>query len=267
MSDNSEHDPTGGAARAARHEGWSDADIELERRQIRDEIRIARDEERVEADERWIRRNWRLELVLGALMLLTIAALVLSAMALNRDIDKVAASAPRDDSVGTSVLRDGAVSSAKLADGAVIARTVTKNSLTGVQIDETTLISVPRAARAARADKADRAATADRATRAATAADASALAGVAGGRYVSRLSTVSAQTQTSTLAFKGPVSVTCPAGTTVVGGGASIDGAARVAITTSTPDGSRSWTAEAAALGDVSAPWRIVVTAVCVRGG
>ncbi|MBJ7456018.1 MAG: hypothetical protein JHC74_08160, partial [Thermoleophilia bacterium] len=82
---------------------------ELEQRVIRDEIRLARDEERLAQDEGWIRRSWRLELVLAGLLALTIAALVLSIVALNRDIDEVAAAAPRDDSVGASVLRDGAV--------------------------------------------------------------------------------------------------------------------------------------------------------------
>ena len=76
-----------------------------------------------------------------------------------------------------------------------------------------------------------------------------------------------AQSQTSTLDVKGPVTASCPSGTTVVAGGVAIDGAARVAITTSAPDGTSGWVAEAAALGTGSAPWKIVVSAVCGSGG
>lgn len=237
---------------------------DLEQRVIRDEIRLARDEERLAQDEGWIRRSWRLELVLAGLLALTIAALVLSIVALNRDIDEVAAAAPRDDSVGASVIRDGAVVASKLAPGAVSARAVGADALTGAQIDETTLTAVRRAAAATRAGTAARA---DRATSAARADDAVALGGVAASRYLNGLTLVRAQTATSTLAVKGPVSAACPAGATIVAGGASIDGAARVALTTSAPDGDDSWLAEAAAIGTPSAPWRIVVTAVCARGG
>ena len=237
---------------------------ELEKRVIRDEIRLARDEERIAQEENWIRRNWRLELVLAGLLALTIAALVLSIVALNRDIDELAAAAPRDDSVSASVIQDGAVVASKLATGAVSARAVGADALTGTQIDETTLKRVPRAAIAAEAGTAARA---NRATSAARADDAAALGGVAASRYLNGLSVVRAETATSTLAVKGPVSATCPAGSTIVAGGASIDGAARVALTTSAPDGDDSWLAEAAAIGTPSAPWRIVVTAVCTRGG
>lgn len=237
---------------------------ELEQRVIRDEIRLARDEERIAQEENWIRRNWRLELVLAGLLALTIAALVLSIAALNRDIDEVAAAAPRDDSVGASAIQDGAIVASKLAPGAVTARAVGADVLTGAQIDETTLTRVPKAANAAQAGAAARA---DRAASAARADDAAALGGVAASRYLSGLSVVRAQTATSTLAVKGPVNATCPAGFAIIAGGASIDGAARVALTTSAPDGDDSWQAEAAAIGTPSAPWRIVVTALCVRGG
>ncbi len=237
---------------------------ELEQRVIRDEIRLARDEERIAQEENWIRRNWRLELVLAGLLALTMAALVLSIVALNRDIDEVAAAAPRDDSVGASVIRDGAVVASKIASGAVSARAVGADALTGAQIAETTLTRVPRAAIAAKAGTATRA---NRAASAARADDSVALGGVAASRYLNELSVVRAQTATSTLAIKGPVSATCPAGSAVIAGGASIDGAARVALTTSAPDGDDSWLAEAAAIGTPSAPWRIVVTAVCARGG
>ncbi len=47
---------------------------DLRGRIVRDEIRLARDEERIEQEERWIRRNWRLALVLSGVLALTILA-------------------------------------------------------------------------------------------------------------------------------------------------------------------------------------------------
>ncbi len=244
-------------------------DAELERRLhadeqriLGDEIRLARDEQRIEQEERWIRRNWRLALALSGLLALTIVALVISIVALNRDIDAAAAAAPKDGSVGTAALRDGAVTRAKIApaaiggavvaDGAVTGRMVAANTLTGAQIQESSLAIVPRATRADAAGRAD---------------DASRLAGVAAGEYLRGLTVARAQSQTSTLDAKGPITASCPNGTTVIAGGVAIDGAARVALTTSAPDGTSGWVAEAAALGTGSAPWKIVVTAICASGG
>lgn len=282
---------TGGDERAGpggpeRREGWTDADRELERRLSsdeqrinRDEVRLAQDEQRIAEEERWIQRNWRLALALSVLLLLTIAALVSSAIALNRDIEAVAKAAPKDDSVGTAAIKDGAVTGAKLADGsvgptaiargavtgtalaegavrtqaiasgAVTARAVARDGLTGATIDESTLSTVPRAARAD------------------VASDASSLAGLPAIRYLSRVTVVRSATRTSTLRAKGPVTADCPQGTAVVGGGAAADGARDVAITTSAPDGRAGWLAEAVAMGTARSPWRIVVTAICARGG
>ena len=78
---------------------------------------------------------------------------------------------------------------------------------------------------------------------------------------------VTTRSATSTLAAKGPLSARCPSGSRVVSGGASIDGAARVAITTSAPDGQDEWIASAAAIGTPSGPWSLEVIAVCARGG
>jgi hypothetical protein len=248
-----------GATGAGGRPGWSAADEELHRRIVRDEIRLANDEERIEEEERWIRRNWRLELALAGILALTVLALALSITALNRDIDEVAAAAPRAGSVGTTVLQNGAVTPAKLAGGAVTpakladdavgTRAVADDSLTGADIDEASLGRVPRAGAADRA------------------ADAAALVGVAGDRYLSQPTVVRNQTAASTLEVKGPLSATCPSGSRIVGGGASIDGAARVAITTSAPDGDGAWVAEAAVMGTPSSPWRLEVIAVCARGG
>ncbi len=256
---------------------------ELESRLSADEIRIRRNEQRLAAsdkrfalEESLIRRNRRLGIAVGVLLLLTIAALVASFIAINRDIDSVARASPRDGSVGTSALQDGAVTAAKLAPGSVVgsaiapgavgagavaegavgasalapgavtARAVAAQSLTGETIDESTLGPVPRAR---------------------DAADASALAGLPGARYVRGVEVVRATTAASTARLKGPVTATCPEGARAIAGGAAIDGSRDVAITASAPDDRSGWRADAAAIGRSTGPWRIVVTAVCVRGG
>jgi hypothetical protein len=134
----------------------------------------------------------------------------------------------------------------------VTGRAVAADSLGAAQIDEASLTAVARAERAGAAGRAG---------------DASELGGVAAARYARDLTAVRAQTATSTLAVKGPLSASCPSGTTVVAGGAAIDGAARVAVTTSAPDGGAAWVGRAAAIDTPSAPWRLVVTAVCAAGG
>lgn len=245
---------------------------DLKQRLLRDEIRLAHDEERLQQDERWIQRNWHVALALGGVLALTVVALVLSVVALNRDIDTVASAAPREGSVGTAALQDGAVTAGKLAtgavtpaalaggavtkpaiaDGAVASRAVAADGLTGADIDEATLGRVP---------------SAKEATTASAAADAKALGGLAAGRYLNRPTVVTTRSSTSTLAAKGPLSARCPSGTRVVSGGASIDGAARVAITTSAPDGQDEWIASAAAIGTPSGPWSLEVIAVCTHGG
>lgn len=248
----------------------------------RDEARLAADEYRLAEDETWIRRGWFLGLALGVLLLLTIAALVLAVVALNRDIEAVAKADPKDGSVGTAALGDdavtgpkiaagavgsrqieaGAVTAPALADGsvraraiavdAVTARALADDAVTGRAVDESTLGAVPRA-RAADS--------------ALTAQDSAALGGVTAAGYVRGVRVVTAATATSTLEVKGPLTATYPAGTLVISGGASVDGARRVAITTSTPDGRRGWTAEATAIGSTTGPWRLEATAVCATGG
>jgi hypothetical protein len=245
---------------------------DLKQRLLRDEIRLAHDEERIEQDERGIRRTRLMALALGGVLALTVLALVLSVVALNRDIDTVASAAPRNDSVGTAALQDGAVTAGKLAqgavtpaaiadravtkgaiaDGAVASRAVAADSLTGGDIDEGSLGRVPSAAKAATASDAS---------------DAAALGGLAAGRFLNRPVVVNTRSATSTLAAKGPLSARCPSGTRIVSGGASIDGAARVAITTSAPDGQDEWIASAAAIGTPSGPWSLEVIAVCAHGG
>src|SRR5262245_56791643 len=74
--------------------------------------------------DRRLRRLKALLLTMGGLLVLTIAALAISVVMLDRDIDAVARAAPKDDSVGTSALRAGAVTSPKLAADAVARGTI-----------------------------------------------------------------------------------------------------------------------------------------------
>jgi hypothetical protein len=237
-----------------------------EERLARDERRLTQDEVRLGVDEQQIRRNWRLAIVLGVLLALTIAALVIGIVALNRDIEAVAKAEPKDDSVGTAALQTAAVTSAKLADGAVThpkiasgavggnnlaagavgSKQVAQNSLTGGNINEATLGTVPQASKAA---------------------DAASLGGIAAAGYLSGRTAVQASSGTGAQSPKGPVKATCPSGTVVVGGGVVIEGTSiGVGITASAPQGGTSWVGSAAAT-DTPAPWRIVVTAICARGG
>lgn len=283
--------PPQDVAESGVREGLSPVELELERRLVADEERLEKDERRLAKDEQrllqdearlaedetGIRRNWWAAIGIGALVAMTIAALVIGLVALNRDIETVAKATPKNDSVGTAAIQDAAVTGAKLHAGAVTAGTigtgavtggaiaakavtsgkiapgavtgasVAGNALTGADIAESTLGTVPAAS---------------------WAGNTGALGGVAASRYARDVTLVSTATSTGTLSVRGPVLAYCPTGTRVVGGGASIDGArSGVAITTSTPSGTTAWSAEAVAASGITTPWRLVVTAICAHGG
>lgn len=232
---------------------WSAADSVLES-EIRDEMRrIARDEQRIAADERKIRIDWWM--ALGGLILagLAIVAIVLSVIALNRDIDAVAKAEPKENSVGTSAIKKGAVTAPKLAAGAVdtvalsakgvTAAKVADNSFTGAQINESTLGQVP------------------------TAANALKLGGLAPAAFVTGVKIVQAATDRTSAALKGPTVATCPSGSRVVGGGAEVQGASNVALIESAPSGTSAWTAIAGVQGGSTPSWALVVYAICATGG
>jgi hypothetical protein len=98
------------------------------------EARIEADEERIMQEEKWIRRNWRLALTLALLLGLTVSALVVGLLALNRDIESVARAAPKDDSVGTAALQSGAVTADKIAEGAVGAAQIAAGAIGAGQL-------------------------------------------------------------------------------------------------------------------------------------
>lgn len=283
--------------------GWTPADALLEARIEADEKRIAADETRIAVEERWLRRNWLLSLVLGLLLLLTISALVVSVMALNRDIEAVATARPKDDSVGTAALQSGAVTADKIAGDAVTdhqlaagsvtademaAGAVTKAAIAGGAVGNLALASeaVGRGKIAAGAVTGKKVAAdtltganiveatlgevprATNADEAKTAANATRLAGLPATLYLSSIHLAQAASEANFQPVK-KVTAGCPSGTRIVAGGAAVDASSGgIAIVASTPDGEDGWTAVAEdSAPQRPDPWRLVVTAICAAGG
>lgn len=227
-------------------------------------------EERVETEERQIVTNRVLALAalaLGGLLVVAVTALVVSLVALNRDVEAIEAGQPAEGSVGNAALEDGAVTAEKLADGAVTSpkiaagavgttalgdfvvtgQNVARDTLPGATIREGTLARVPEAA---------------------LAGDAEALGGAAAAAYLSEVQVVQAASERTSEPTRGPVEAECPDGTGIVAGGAAIDGAASgVAIVSSAPAGDAAWAATAEAFAPPDTDWRLVVTAICAAGG
>jgi hypothetical protein len=218
-------------------------------------------EERLAEEERQSGSNRQLAvaaLVLAVLLVIAVVALVVGLVALNRDLDAASTAQPVGDSVGTDALQDGAVTAEKiaagavttdaLADGAVTGAKVASDSLTGANIDESTLEQVPSARKAR---------------------NSSNLGGKGASTYLSTVTLVEAQSESSTDEEKGPVTASCPADTIAIAGGASLEGATSgIAIVASAPaDGQSGWTAQAQAFATTTTAWQLVVTAVCATGG
>ncbi len=236
----------------------------LEQRLVHDEARLARDEALIEAEAAEIQESrivsW-MSIALTVVLGIAVAALVISVVALKRDVGLLSQTAPAS-SVGTSALQNGSVSadklaggavtrgalaagavgSAQLAPGAVDSRHVAANALTGADIRERSLSAVP------------------------TARDAVALGGLRASAYLSQPFAVSSATATDERRTKGPVSARCPAGSRVLSGGAAIEGTTRhAALVSNTPEGEDGWSATGHVAADL--PWRLVVTAICAAGG
>ena len=245
-------EPTQGGTGHPHPPDWSSSDSVLE-------SEIQQEERRIQADERKIHMNRVLVITALGLLALTVTALILSIIALNRDIEAVAKATPKDNSVSTSSIQDGAVTGTKIANAAVNAdklgakavngAKVANDSLTGVQINEASLTQVPAAAKAG------------------TANNATQLGGTAAGAYIHGVKIVQTATDTTSAALKGPTVATCPSGTRVIGGGAEVTGARNVAIIESAPSGTSGWSA-IAGLQTGSAPsWGLTVFAICAAGG
>jgi hypothetical protein len=276
--------------------GWTPADALLEARLDADEARLA-------VEERWIRRNWLLALVLALTLLLTIAALVVSVVALNRDIDTVARAAPKDDSVGTAALQSGAVTADKISsdavtddqlapdsvtEGAIAAGAVTEAGIAAGAVGNVALApeAVDRANIAAGAVTGRKVAAdtltganiveaslaevprATAAAEAGTARNARRLGGLRAGLYLSSIQLVQAASEETFQPIR-TVTARCPADARIVGGGAVVDATGRgIAIVASAPDAEDGWVAVAEdSAPQRPDPWRLVVTAICVAGG
>jgi hypothetical protein len=139
--------------------------------------------------------------------------------------------------VGTARIEDGAVSADKLEDGAVTGEKVADDSLTGADVDESTLEGV----------------------------DAVTLNGSAS--YFNEIETVQQTSSLNTNDRKGPVTATCPDGTTVIAGGASIvtESGTKlpIALTASTSNAGNGWNAEALEIRPVEEAWGLRVVAHC----
>ena len=139
--------------------------------------------------------------------------------------------------VGTARLEDESVTSEKLAPGAVGADAVVDESLTGADIDESTLEGV-------------NAATLNGST-----------------SFVIDVQPVQQTSNLNANDRKGPVTATCPEGTTILSGGASVvtESGAKlpIALTASTSNAGNGWNAEALEIRPVSEGWGLRVVALC----
>jgi hypothetical protein len=275
-----------------------DASDSLETRLLRDEDRLAADEarlgvherrltadeERLTADEATARTTRVMSFTgvgLAGALVLAVAALVIAIAALRQDVRAIENAAP-SGSVGTAAIRESAVTATKLATGSVGADAVQPGAVTARAIAAAAVESDQLAQQAVRGRHVARAAlsgahireetlarvpSAQRSRSARTADDARALGGRGAAAYVAHLTTVQELTALDGQTIKGPLTARCRAGTRVLSGGAAIEGAARgVAVATSAP-GKQGWTSAAQRLTGRPKPWRLVVTAICARGG
>lgn len=139
--------------------------------------------------------------------------------------------------VGTARLENESVTSDKLSPDAVDTDRVTDDSLTGTDIDESTLEGV----------------------------NATTLNGSTS--FVIDVQPVGHTSSLNANDRKGPVTATCPDGTTVLSGGASIvtESGTKlpVALTANTSNAGNGWNAEALEIRPVSEGWGLRVVALC----
>ena len=154
---------------------------------------------------------------------------------------------PGKNTVGSRQLRNNAVSAAKLKAGAVDSTKVRDDSLTGQDINDSTLGAVPNALAAARAAGADRAAIAD------------SLAQVV---YRTTTAKLGPAPGNGTSTESDPTEARCPAGHRVVGGGIQLEDSMSQ-VDGYPSSGGTGWTGRAAN-DDVLGPHSFTVYAICV---
>jgi predicted small secreted protein len=139
--------------------------------------------------------------------------------------------------VGTDRLEDGSVTTAKIAGGAVNSGKVEDESLTDADIDTSTLEDIDAALLNGQAD------------------------------YLRDVSIASRASPSNLTVNKGPVVASCPAGKTLLAGGASVVVASGarllIAISASAPNGQNGWSASAFDAGQAGQAWSLEVFAVC----
>jgi hypothetical protein len=139
--------------------------------------------------------------------------------------------------VGTARLEDGSVTLEKLAPDAVDSERIGDDSITGADVDESTLEGI----------------------------DAATLNG--SGSFVIDVQSAQQTSSVNANDRKGPVAATCPEGTTVISGGASVvtasGGKLPIALTASTSNAGNGWNAEAIEIRPVTEGWGLRVIALC----
>jgi hypothetical protein len=146
---------------------------------------------------------------------------------------------PRN-SVGAAQLKANAVTNPKLASNSVTSAEVRNRSLRRVDFQPGQLPAGPTGPQGA--------------------------PGAAGAPGVSAREQVTAE---SPLTATGPknLTVTCPAGKKVIGGGVELGGAGRnrVTATENKPSGDNAWEAEAFEVVNTTATWKVIVHAICAN--
>jgi hypothetical protein len=142
-----------------------------------------------------------------------------------------------DAAVKAAKVENGAIGEPKLAGDAVNGEKVADDSLSGADIDESTLEGV----------------------------NASSLNGSTS--FIVEIQSVQQTSSLNTNDRKGPVTATCPDGTDVVSGGASIvtESGTKlpIALTSSTSNAGNGWNAEAIEIRPVEEGWGLRVIALC----
>ena len=142
-----------------------------------------------------------------------------------------------DAAVKAAKVENGAIGEPKLAADSVTGEKVTDDSLTGADIDESTLEGV----------------------------NAATLNGSSS--FIVDIDAVQQTSSLNTSDRKGPVTATCPDGTDVVSGGASIvtESGTKlpIALTASTSNSGNGWNAEAIEIRPVEEGWGLRVIALC----
>ena len=210
------------------HTSQAEGVPELEDRLAADEARLAADEQRLAADEARIEAE-------------------------------VTTNKLASGSVSRNAVAGAAIGTEQIEPNSVTGALVAHDTLTGADIREGSLGTVPSAKTAT---------SAKQATSAGTAEDSARLGGLSRSAFLASVVDTRAETVLNSSSPKGPLTAHCPVGSRVISGGARIRGVVRgAAIVSNTPDAATAWTATARVVAQQRRPWQLVVTAICATGG